>query len=293
MSNTSQPLVVIVGPTASGKSSLAVRLAERFDGEIICADSRTIYKGMDIGTAKPSKEDQLRVRHWGLDLVDPNESFSAADFKEYAVRKIMDIRRRGKVPFLVGGSGLYVDAVIYDYEFPERQESADRTYYESLTLEKLYEYCNSRNIKLPENYKNKRYVVNNIIRNGSTPKRRSTPMDNSIIVGIATDKAVLRKRIEARIDEIFNAGVLEEASKLASSYGWGSEAMTGNIYPVARAYLAHEYSLEEAKSKSVTLDWRLAKRQLTWLRRNEHIRWFSLDGAYTYCARALAQSNKS
>ena len=96
------PLVVIVGPTASGKSALAIDLAEQFGGEIICADSRTVYKGMDIGTAKPSAEDQARVPHYGLDLIEPGERFSAVDFKNYATEKIADIRERGKIPFLVG-----------------------------------------------------------------------------------------------------------------------------------------------------------------------------------------------
>src|SRR5215216_6778680 len=112
-----KPLITIVGPTASGKTSLAVELAEQFGGEIICADSRTVYRGMDIGTAKPSKADQKRVPHWGIDLVDPDQKFSAADFKVYANQKIKEIRARGHIPFLVGGTGLYVDAVIFDYQF--------------------------------------------------------------------------------------------------------------------------------------------------------------------------------
>ena len=111
------PLVVIAGPTASGKTALAIRLAERYDGEIICADSRTIYKGMDIGTAKPSAEEQARVPHWGLDIVEPGERFTVADFKAYAERKIQEIRERDRIPFLVGGTGLYIDAVIFDFQF--------------------------------------------------------------------------------------------------------------------------------------------------------------------------------
>ena len=100
------PLVVIVGPTASGKTALAVRLASHYNGEIICADSRTVYKGMDIGTAKPTAEERALAPHWGLDLVEPNEGFSAADFKAYATATIDQIRARGAVPFLVGGTGL-------------------------------------------------------------------------------------------------------------------------------------------------------------------------------------------
>src|SRR5664279_2859392 len=101
------PLVVIVGPTASGKSSLATEVAKKFSGEIICADSRSVYKGMDIGTAKPSVEERQGVPHWGLDLVEPGEYFSVSDFKDYAVEKIKEIRSRNKTPFLVGGTGLY------------------------------------------------------------------------------------------------------------------------------------------------------------------------------------------
>jgi tRNA dimethylallyltransferase len=144
------PLIVIVGPTASGKSALAMQLAERFGGEIICADSRTVYKGMDIGTAKPSAEDQARVPHHGLDLVEPGERFSAVDFKNYATQTIADIRARGKIPFLVGGTGLYVDAVIFDYHFGQADPEL-RAKLEALSLEELHEYCRNNNIKLPEN----------------------------------------------------------------------------------------------------------------------------------------------
>ena len=111
------PLVVITGPTASGKTSLAIRLAKQYNGEIVCADSRTIYRDMDVGTAKPTRAEQEAVPHWGLDLVRPGEMFSVAQFKEYALQKISEIRSRGRLPFLVGGTGLYIDAVLFDFQF--------------------------------------------------------------------------------------------------------------------------------------------------------------------------------
>ncbi|MCL2869523.1 tRNA (adenosine(37)-N6)-dimethylallyltransferase MiaA [Candidatus Saccharibacteria bacterium] len=108
---------VIVGPTASGKTGLAIKLAKQYGGEVISADSRAIYKYADIGTAKPTPKEQDSVPHWGLDIVGPGERFTVYDFQQYALAKIKDIRKRGRIPFLVGGSGLYVDAVIYGYNF--------------------------------------------------------------------------------------------------------------------------------------------------------------------------------
>src|SRR5690606_33063041 len=144
------PLVVIAGPTASGKTALAIELAERFGGEIICADSRTIYKGMDVGTAKPGVDEQAQIPHWGLDLVEPGDRFTAADFKEYALQKINEIRARGHVPFLVGGTGLYVDAVLFDYQFSAPANEHERAKLEQMTIERLHDYCEYNNIILPE-----------------------------------------------------------------------------------------------------------------------------------------------
>lgn len=283
-----RPLIVIVGPTASGKTSLAIDLAEQFDGEIICADSRTVYKGMDIGTAKPTKEEQSRVPHWGLDLVEPGTRYTAADFKRYAEQKISEIRSRGRTPFLVGGTGLYIDAVIFDYQFGLPADTDLRAQLEQLSIEQLQQYCSKNNIELPENDKNKRYLIRAIERKGISAKSKSAPISNSIIVGIATERDVLRTRIKHRVEQLFEYGVVEEAIKLGKKYGWNNEAMTGNVYQIAHAYLENELTLDEAVDKNATLDWRLAKRQLTWLKRNAYIRWFSLTEAKSYLGSVLA-----
>jgi tRNA dimethylallyltransferase len=283
-----KPLIVIVGPTASGKTSLAIELAEQYGGEIICADSRTIYKDMDIGTAKPTAEERLRVPHWGLDLVEPGERFSAADFKQYALQKIEDIRGRGHVPFLVGGTGLYIDSVVLDYEFGQAANPEQRRELELMSLNELYEYCTKNNILLPENHKNKRYVIRAIEQKNINTKRRTAPIENSYVVGIATERDVLRTRIERRSEQLFEDGVVEEAKALGKKYGWASEAMTGNIYPLCRQYLEGSLTLEEVKYKFTTLDWRLAKRQLTWLRRHEFINWLPLTEAHTHLSTVLA-----
>lgn len=282
------PLIVIVGPTASGKTSLAIELAEKYNGEIICADSRSIYIGADIGTAKATDNDQKRIVHHGLDLVHPNEHFTAADFKKYANKKIADIRSRGKIPFLVGGTGLYIDSVIFDFEFAPAVNPEFRQKLEAFSIEELYEYCNENNINLPENYKNKRYVIRNIERNGAKMCKKSSPIDNVIIIGISYEKEILRKRIEQRSDCFFNSGVIEEARKLGETYGWDNEAMKCNIYRLIKLYFDGQINYSELKQKNIVADWRLAKKQLTWFKRNKFIKWLSLKDVEDYVSLQLA-----
>jgi len=282
------PLIVIAGPTASGKSGITIELAEQYNGEIICADSRTIYTGMDIGTAKPSKQDQARVPHWGLDIVTPGKPFSAADFKAYALQKIEEIRARGHVPFLVGGTGLYIDSIIFDYEFGPPADLEKRAELEQMTVPELYKYCIQNNIIVPENNQNKRYLIRAIERNNEPGERLLTPINNCIIVGITTKKEILRDRIHKRSEQLFDDGVVQEAKLLGDTYGWENEAMTGNIYKLSRAYLHNEITQEEFKLRNETADWQLAKRQLTWLKRNQFIQWMELGEVKNYIARTLA-----
>jgi tRNA dimethylallyltransferase len=285
---TELPLVVVVGPTASGKTSLAIELALKFDGEIISADSRAVYTGMDIGTAKPTTEEQAQVPHWGIDIVSPGERFTAVDFKLYAVKKIDEIRARGHVPFLVGGTGLYVDAVIFDYQFGPEADFNQRASLEKMSIEELHTYCVKNNVELPENNQNKRYLIRAIERKNISTKSRVTPIENSIIVGITTDKEVLRSRIGDRAEHIFNDGVVEEATILGKKYGWDHESMTGNIYPLIHSYLENRMTFGQMKEKFTTLDWRLAKRQLTWLRRNPYIWWGSITEVREHLNQMLA-----
>jgi tRNA dimethylallyltransferase len=280
------PSVVIVGPTASGKSSTAMKIAQAFDGEIICADSRTIYKHMDIGTAKPTPEDQALVPHWGLDLVEPGEVFTAADFKRYALKKVEEIRQRGHVPIIVGGTGLYVDGVVFDYEFAKPQPEL-RKQLEKLSLDELKKHCAINNIALPENDKNRRYVMRAIEHANNPVQSLRRPIDNVVLVGITTERDELRRRITVRAEQLFENGMVEEATMLGKKYGWNSEAMTGNIYKLVRKYVAGELTLQQLKQDNITSDWRLAKRQLTWLNRNEFIHWVQLDEAFEYVKSVL------
>src|SRR3990167_3928017 len=285
--DTNKPLIVITGPTASGKSDVAMKIAKKYGGEIICADSRTVYKGMDIGTAKPSSKDKHEVRHHLLDVASPDQRFTAADFQKLANYAIDDIRSRGKLPMLVGGTGLYIDGVILDYHFNNEHDSELREKLEKMTIEELHKYSKIHNIKLPENYLNKRHVVRNIERKGVVVKSNSDKLSTSIIVGIATEKDELRNRIVQRTEHIFESGVVKEARLLGKKYGWNSEAMTGNIYPIIHKILNEELTIEQAKEKFITQDWRLAKRQMTWLKRNKFIQWKSLNEAYLYISKCL------
>lgn len=282
------PLIAIVGPTASGKSDVAMAIAQKFDGEIICADSRTIYKGMDIGTAKPSVADRARVVHWGLDLVEPGERFTVADFQHYALEKIEDIRQRGKVPLLVGGTGLYVDSVVLHYQFCPESAPQSRRFLQAMSIDELHEYCLKHNVELPENQWNKRYVIRTIERNGGEGKRLFEPDATTTVVGIATEKQVLRKRIQERARLLFEQGVINEARTLAWQYGWDNEAMTGNIYRLAKQYIDQQITEEQLYDAFVVSDWRLAKRQLTWLRRHAFIHWIERDNAEQYISKTIA-----
>ena len=289
LKSTTAPLVVIAGPTASGKTGLAISLAKRFGGEIICADSRTVYKGMDIGTAKPIIAERDGIPHWGLDLVEPGERFTAYDFKQYADAKIEEIRARGHIPFLVGGTGLYIDAVVLEYEFADSLDGVLRGSLENKTLSELHNYCINNNITLPENYKNKRHVINAILRKSISVKSRFEPASNVIVVGITTEKEALLARIRKRAEQLFNDGVVEETITLGKKYSWEAEVLKSNVYRVVREYLFASMPQEEMINKTVLLDWQLAKRQLTWLKRNTFVKWLKLDEAELYIAKRLAK----
>lgn len=284
------PLIVIMGPTASGKTSLAIHLAKQYNGEIICADSRTIYREMDIGTAKPTSREQEVVPHWGLDLISPGDAFSAAQFKEYALRKIGEIRSRGRIPFLVGGTGLYVDAVVFDFQFGGSSDPVLRNDLEKKTLSELQYYCYTHNIKLPENIKNRRYLIRSIEQKNNSNRYNLKLRQNCIIVGITTDKDILRTRIVSRAEQLLANNVVEEAVYLGKKYGWENEAMTGNVYPLVQDFLNKNITEDELRRRFISSDWRLAKRQMTWLRRNPFIMWVTLDAAEHYLSQLLART---
>ena len=246
LENTSKtyngPVVVIVGPTASGKTGAAISLAKKIGGEVISADSRAIYKYMDIGTAKPSLEEQDGVPHFGIDLVEPGERFTAADFKEYAVSKIAEIRSCGHVPIVAGGTGLYVDALVYDYQFDG--------------LSKDDKHGTPEGNETAGEYKDR--------------KEMSSEFK---VYGIDWSPEEIRERITKRAGLMFCDELYKETRFLVDKYGWDSQAMKSNIYQFADKYLKGEITLDEAINQFILDDYHLAKRQVTWFKRNPEICW--------------------
>ncbi len=275
------PLIVITGPTASGKSSLALKLAKKWGGEIICADSRTIYKGMDIGTAKPTLAEQKAVPHWLLDIAQPGDRFTVADFQRLAFQAITDIRRRGKIPFLVGGTGLYIDAIVLNFVFGPDADNGRRRELESLSVEELLLLHAEQHIALPENAKNKRYLVRNIEKNNALTSRMECPDDDTAVFAIDADNDVLKMRIRERIENMFASNIVYETQQLIQAYGPENEAMTGNMYKIIGRLIDGEITQGEAVRLCETKDWQLAKRQKTWLRRHDFVQWVSAQDAKT------------
>lgn len=280
------PLVVIVGPTASGKTGIAIKIAKKIGAEIICADSRSIYKDLDIGTAKPLHEEMDTVVHWGIDLVSPGERFTVYDFKAYAEQKISEIRGRGNIPMIVGGTGLYVDSIIFDYKFPSSVQELESDYTKK-SLGFLQNYCKLNNINIKGNEKNKVHVLNAIARRGKEGTKRDEPVDNCIIVGILTTNELIRSRIKKRAFDMFNGGMVDEATRAFGLYGSDVVAKCGNIYKLVDLYQRGIINKDELSDLFIKADYQLARRQKTWLRRNKYIAWKNLDQVYEYVIQKL------
>src|SRR5688572_3284275 len=212
------PLIAIIGQTASGKSAMALELVRRFNGEIICADSRTIYKGMDIGTAKPTRQEQKIVPHHLLDVTLPDNPLTVAQYKKLADDVINEVASRNKIPFLVGGTGLYVDSVIYNFSFKGEPDRARRLELEGLSVEELQKMHEAEGIPLPNNPKNPRHLIRQLETRGE--EAQAKPRPNTLVIGIMLEKEELKARIEARVDTMFTLGLEEEVRDLVTAYGW-------------------------------------------------------------------------
>lgn len=265
------PLIVIVGPTASGKSALGLRLAQELGGEIICADSRTVYIGMDIGTAKPSNEERATVPHHLLDVVESDETFTAAEFKRRSEELVEAIYRRGNVPIVVGGTGLYIDGLIFNYAFLPPVDSEDREELQSLSVEALQARINEKNIPMPENRQNKRHLVRALETNGAVAVKQGL-RKHTLVLGIEVGKEDLQARVTLRTDKMISSGLESEVARLAEHYGWDAPGLTAVGYREWQGATP-----AEARSLIIRDTMQYAKRQRTWFRRNPHITWVKND----------------
>lgn len=267
------PLLVIVGETASGKTGLAIDLAKQLNGEIICADSWTVRREVNIGTAKPTKKERAIVPHHLLDIVGPDEDFTAAVFKDLANEVIQDISARGKLPILVGGTGLYIDGILYDYGFLPEGDRAAREELNRLSVDELMTKIRKLNLNTDTiDVQNKRRLIRLIETNGQQPTQSSL-RKNTFIIGIKTDREQLQHRIEKRVDLMLNNGLEGEVKTLAERYGWDCEALKGVGYSQWKDYFLHSQTLSETRQKIVKATLNLAKRQRTWFKRNKSIHW--------------------
>lgn len=285
-------IYVIGGPTASGKSKLAVELAKRINGEIISADSMQIYKDMNIGTAKLTKEEMQGIKHHLLDFVSPEERYSVANFKTDAKIKIEEILKKGKTPIIVGGTGLYIDSMIYGIEFQD--EKIDKEYREELNelaekegLERLYEEARKIDSeamkKISINDKKRIIRVLEIYHKTGKTKtevekesRKNENKYNYKMFAITMNREKLYERIEKRVDQMIEQGLIEEVQSILNKYHKFPTAMQGLGYKEVVEYLENKLTKEEMIEKIKKKTRHYAKRQLTWFRKNKETIW--LDG---------------
>lgn len=270
------PLAVLVGETASGKTALAIKLAKQFNGEIICADSRTIYRGMDIGTAKPTMHERDGVPHHLLDVVDPDQPFTVADFKRLALAAIDDISSRGRVPFLVGGTGLYIDAVIYDFDFSNPPDPIERARLQKMSVPELQQEIEQKGYSLPNNSQNPRHLMRVIETEGGVAQVENQELrPNTLLIGLIIDRDELKTKLRKRVQKMMADGLVQETKTLLQKYGADVQPLQSTGYKAIRRYLSGELSLDQAEADFVRNDNQLAKRQRTWFKRNKSIHWLS------------------
>lgn len=284
-------VVVIGGPTASGKTSLSIELAKRINGEIVSSDSMQIYREMNIGTAKPDKDEMQGIKHYLLDFISPEQRYSVADYKIDAKKAIKEIISKGKNPIVVGGTGLYIDSLIYEIEYP--QIDTDMKYREELEKiaeEKGLEYLYEKAKKIDEKAM-KKISINDkkrILRvlelykqTGKTKteleieSRRNKPEFDYKVFAINMDREILYDRIDKRVDIMIEKGLIQEVEDLYKKYKEMPTAMQGLGYKEVVEYIERKTTKEEMIQKIKQESRRYAKRQLTWFRKNKEIIWLN------------------
>ncbi len=285
MSNNLPKVIVILGPTASGKSGFSIKLAKKYNGEIISCDSRQFYKEMNVGTAKVTKKEMQGVKHYMIDIIKPNQNFSVAKFKKQAEKIINDILKRKKIPILVGGTGLYIQSLVDNLTIPQVPPDFElRKKLEKQDIEKLW----ARLIKFDPksaNFvqrQNKRRIIRALEVCQKTDKtfsgfqQKGKPKYTFLQIGIKVDREKLYARIDKRVDQMIDDGLIPEIRKLNKKYSWKLPAMSGIGYGEFKG------KLNKIKDKKILAEivqnikfhtHQYARRQESWFKRDEKIKW--------------------
>lgn len=288
-------LIAIVGPTATGKTAVGIELAKRVAGEIISVDSMAVYKYMDLGTAKPTPQERASVPFYLIDIVCPDQEFSVVEFKSQAEQAIADILDRGKVPILVGGTGLYIQALMGDYNVPQAEPNFELRQRLVLEAQECGNNCVMERLRAVDPVTAARLHANDLKRiiraievfeaTGIPISRfhqysgRAEPLHSITVVGLTVDRSILYERIERRIDQWIEEGLVEEVEGLLKrGYSPSLPAMKGLGYRQIAGYLLGEYDLAAAVDLLKRDTRRFAKRQFTWFKRMSIVRWIDVDG---------------
>lgn len=278
-------LIVITGPTATGKTAVSVALAKQLNSEVISADSMQIYKGMDIGTAKISQEEMQGVRHHFVDIIEPNDDYSVAVFQRDALKVIDELNEAQRVPIVAGGTGLYVNALVYRLDFCQVQGNERiRRKYMQMADDKSVEYLYNELEKLDSKYAgiiakaDKRRIIRRleILESGGEVDydfRRHNDDYEIIIIGLTMPRDVLYERVNMRVDAMMEAGLLDEVKSVYQKNGM-TNALKAIGYKELIGYINGEYDISEALRLIKRNTRRFAKRQLTWFKKDERIKWF-------------------
>ena len=276
-------VLVIVGPTAVGKTDFAIRVSKEFDGEIISGDSIQIYKGLDIGSAKATKEEQSQVDHYLIDIKEADENYSVKEFQELSRKCIDEIGAKGKLPLICGGTGLYIKASLYDYVFFDEQEEDNQ--YEDLSNEDIYDLLKQKDPEALEkiHVNNRKRLVRALniyekhLKGISEIKKEQEhkPVYNCLIVGLSDERQRLYKKIDERIDRMIKDGLINEIdSLLAKGITFDNQSMQGIGYKEFKDYYSGEKSLEECVRQVKTNTHHFVKRQYTFFNHQMNVEWF-------------------
>lgn len=291
-SESTPRILIIAGPTAVGKSAVALRVAERVGGEIVSADSMQIYRQMDVGTAKPSAEERARVRHHLIDIIGPDVPYSVAQYQADADRAIAEVRARGRVPMLVGGTGLYVQAVWDGLDFPIA--GPDREFRAAMQAEaqrlgtaalhaRLAEIDPAAAVRIHPNDQKRIIRALEVHHLTGQPisrfhRRREGPRYQALAFGLRMPRRELNQRIDERIDDMMSAGLLDEVRRLLDrGYHEGLISMKALGYQQLAYQLRGRCQLSAAVERFKTATHQFAKRQMTWFGRDRRIRWIELE----------------